>query len=40
MLPKYPRITKSTHTHTHTLQNKLKQLQYTWFLFDRASSIR
>jgi hypothetical protein len=27
-LPKYPHITKPTHTNTHTLQNKLKQPQY------------
>jgi len=26
--PKHPHITKPTNTHTHTLQNKLKQPQY------------
>jgi len=25
---KQPHVTKTTHTHTHTLQNKLKQPQY------------
>jgi len=24
ILPKHPHITKPTHTHTHTLHNKLK----------------
>jgi hypothetical protein len=28
ILLKHPHITKPTHTHTHTLQNKLKQPQY------------
>jgi len=28
ILPKRPHITKPTHTHTHTLQNKLKQPHY------------
>jgi len=27
-LPKHPHITKLTHSHTHTLRNKLKQPQY------------
>jgi hypothetical protein len=27
-LTKHPHITKRTHTHTHILQNKLKQPQY------------
>ena len=28
ILTKQPHITKPTHTHTHALQNKLKQPQY------------
>ena len=28
ILPKYAHITNPTHTHAHTLQNKLKQPQY------------
>jgi hypothetical protein len=28
ILPKLTHITKPTHTHTHTLQNKLKQPQF------------
>jgi hypothetical protein len=29
ILPKLTHITKPTHTHTHTVQNKLQQPQYT-----------
>jgi len=28
ILPTHPHITQPAHTHTHTLQNKLKQPQY------------
>ena len=27
-LPKHPHITKATHTHTYSLQNKVRQPQY------------